>query len=142
MTVIQCVIEQALPVLPVISVANVQFSGAELVDGIYCKTEGATATITADMIPPSDELVVPAGSMRVIVEKQVRGQTVSEQPFTATIFAATGEIPARLSLPIKLSAGFYKITPERLNIGLANPKINAPYRLQFEEIDIDCLGAV
>lgn len=133
---------QASPERRIVSIKNVQFTGAELADGIYCKREGTTAIITADMISPSDDLTVPAGHMRVIVEKQVRGQTVEEMPFTATITAADGETPARLSLPIKLSAGFYKITPERLNIGLANPKINAPYRLQFDAIDIDCVGAV
>lgn len=133
--------ERTSAVLVMVGIQNVQFSAADFKGGIYCITEGVSGVITADMIPHSPEFEVPAGEMRVIIEKQMRGQTVSELPFTATITAANGAEPARLSLPVKLSVGFYLIIPERQNIGLANPKINAPYRLSFDAIDIDCVGA-
>lgn len=127
---------------PIVTLANIKFSEAQLVGGIYKVNEGVTFTITADMLSPLPELVLPAGEMTPIVEKMVRGVAVNEMPFTATITAADGEIPARLTLPLKLPAGFYKIDPERLNLGLSNPKINAPFRLAFEPVDIDCLGVV
>lgn len=128
--------------MPVVEVANVKFAGADLLGNIYCITEGTDGIITADMIAPTPELVISSGQMRVIVEKKVLGQTVDEYPFTATLTAANGETPARLSLPVRLPKGFYAIDPKRLNIGLSNPKINAPYRLHFDAIDIDCVGGV
>lgn len=131
---------------PKLKLKDVAVAGAQLVGKIYWVNEGQVFTVSAvidNKIPGEDgELIaIPFGdvNMSTPVEEIVDGKAVKTLRFSAQI--KTGEDgTVTMQLPMKLSSGNYLISPERINRGLE--EINAPFRFQFDAIDIDSLVVV
>lgn len=132
-----------------LQLTEVSISGAQQVGSIWWVNENAVMTIAAvinntvttqgDEGP--EEYVIPFADtvMSTPIEEIVDGKAVKTLRFQASI--ATDESGVvRMELPLKLPTGNYLISPARINRGLE--EIGAPFRFDFEPIDIDSLVVV
>uniref|UniRef100_A0A6M3J357 Uncharacterized protein n=1 Tax=viral metagenome TaxID=1070528 RepID=A0A6M3J357_9ZZZZ len=128
-----------------LQLADVNISGAQQVGKIWWVNENSVMTISTiinNRVEVSGaELVIPFGDtvMSTPIEEIVDGKAVKTLRFQSAITTdETGIV--RMQLPLKLPTGNYLISPGRINRGLE--EIGAPFRFEFDPIDIDSLVVV
>ena len=152
MSVIKAIVDEPVIDYPVINLLDVQIQGATKQGNIWWVDADKEMVIDARMqniieIPGQQPYVVPFPNteMSCPVIKMVLGVPVDAPRFKARIYnvpAATTDLPSIVMMQLKLTfpTGNYLLSPEYLNRSLA--EIKAPFRLNFEPVDIDSIVVV